>query len=56
MDFDLDTWNKKMVAANKAIREKSEELTKAQKKKWKLAYLSQFEEIIAAEEELQHVV
>ena len=54
MDSDLDTWNKKMVAANLAIRAKSEELTKAQRKKWKEAYLSQFDDIIAAEEELQH--
>ena len=53
MDSDLETWNKKMVAANQAIRAKSEELTKAQKKKWKEAYLSQFEDISTAEEELQ---
>lgn len=53
MDSNLDTWNRKMVAANKAILKKSEELTKAQKKKWKAAYLEQFEEIISAEEELQ---
>ena len=54
MNSDLETWNKKMVAANQAIRAKSDELTKAQRKKWKDAYLSQFEDIIAAEEELQH--
>ena len=54
MNSDLETWNKKMVAANQAIRAKSDELTKAQRKKWKEAYLSQFEDIIAAEEELQH--
>lgn len=54
MDSNLATWNKKMVAANQAIGEKSAELTKAQKKKWKLAYLAQFDDIIAAEEELQH--
>ena len=53
MNSNLDTWNAKMVAASKAIREKSNELTKAQKKKWKLAYSAQFEDIIAAEEELQ---
>jgi hypothetical protein len=29
----LDTWNKKVVAANNAIRKKSEELTKQQRKK-----------------------
>ena len=42
------------MAANLAIRNKSEELTKAQKKQWKATYLSQFEDIIAAEAELQH--
>ena len=53
MDSDMETWNKKMVAANKAILDKSEELTKEQKKKWKATYLAQFDEIISAEEELQ---
>ena len=53
MDSSLETWNQKMVAANKAILHKSEELTKAQKKKWKDTYLSQFEGIISAEAELQ---
>lgn len=53
MNSNQDTWNSKMVAASKAIRAKSEELTKAQKKKWKLTYSAQFEDIIAAEEELQ---
>ena len=53
MGSSLDTWNQKMVAANKAILHKSEELTKAQKKKWKDTYLSQFEGIISAEAELQ---
>ena len=43
-----------MVAANKAIKLKSEELTKQNKRKWKEAYLAQFEEIIEAETELQH--
>ena len=35
MNLDLETWNLKMVAANQAIRRKSEELTKAQKKNGK---------------------
>lgn len=52
-DDTLVTWNKKMVAANEAIRITSMQLTKAQKKNWKAAYLEQFEEIIAAEDELQ---
>ena len=49
----LDTWNRKVVEANKAILAKSAELTRAQKKRWKATYLDQFGEIIAAEEELQ---
>ena len=53
-DESLDTWNTKMVAANHAIRLKSEELTKAQRKKWKDTYLAQFEGIIEAEAELQN--
>ena len=54
MASDLDTWNHKLVAATRAIRTKSEELTKQQKQQWKETYLAQFEEIIEAEEELQH--
>lgn len=54
MATDLETWNHKIVAATQAIRIKSEILTKQQKKQWKETYLSQFEDIIAAEEELQH--
>lgn len=42
-----------MVAANKAIRIKLEEPTKQNKRKWKEAYLAQFEEIIEAEAKLQ---
>ena len=42
-----------MVMVSQAIREKSEKLTKAQKQKWKATYLAQFEDIIAAVEELQ---
>ena len=53
-DESLVTWNKKMVMANQAIRYKSMELTKAQKQQWKASYLEQFEDIIAAEDELQH--
>lgn len=52
-DETLDSWNKKMIATNKAIHLKSKELTKNQKKKWKETYLAQFEDIIAAEAELQ---
>ena len=52
-DETLVTWNKKMVAANQAIRIKSMELTKTQKQLWKAAYLEQFDDIIAAEDELQ---
>ena len=54
MEAEIPTWNQKLVAATQAIRDKSEELTKQQKQKWKAAYLAQFEDIIAAEEELQH--
>lgn len=49
----LGSWNQKIVTANHAIRTKSEELTRNQKKKWKETYLEQFEEIIEAEAELQ---
>lgn len=52
-DDTLVTWNRKMVVANQAIRAKSLELTKAQKQQWKASYLAQFEDIIAAEDELQ---
>lgn len=52
-DETIGSWNQKMVQANTAIRLKSEELTKNQKKKWKATYQAQFEEIIAAEAELQ---
>ena len=52
-DETLLTWNEKVVQANRAIIQKSEELTKMQKKKWKETYLEQFEDIIAAEAELQ---
>ena len=47
------TWNQKMVAANKAIRNTSLELTKIQKHIWKETYQAQFEDIMAAEDELQ---
>jgi hypothetical protein len=47
------TSNQKMVAASRAIRAKSTELTKTQKHMWKETYLAQFEDIIAAEDELQ---
>lgn len=53
MNSNIESWNQKLVAAHQAIRAKSEELTKQQKKKWKETYLSQFEDIITAEEELQ---
>lgn len=46
------TWNQKMVAANQAIRAKSLELTKSQKHVWKETYQAQFDDIIAAEDEL----
>lgn len=43
-----------MVLANNAVKLTSEELSKAQKKKWKETYQAQFEDIIEAESELQH--
>jgi exonuclease III len=49
----LDNWNLRVTAANKAIRLKSAELTKAQRKTWKETYLAQFADIISAEAELQ---
>lgn len=52
-DTTIENWNKNMVAANKAIPEKSEELTREYKQRWKATYLDQFAEIIEAEEELQ---
>lgn len=52
-DPSLETWNQKVVAANKAIQAKSEELTRQQKQRWKDTYLAQFEDIIDAEDELQ---
>jgi hypothetical protein len=52
-DDTLLTWNHKMVAASQAIRLASMELTKAQKQHWRAAYLAQFDDIIAAEDELQ---
>lgn len=48
-----DSWNQKVIAANEAIRQKSMELTKTQKQKWKETYLAQFDDIITAEAELQ---
>ena len=54
MATDLPSWNQKIVAATHALRNKSEEITKQQKQKWKETYLSQFEDIIEAEAELQH--
>lgn len=53
MASNLPTWNLKIVAATQALREKLEALTKQQNQKWKETYLSQFEDIITAEEELQ---
>ena len=50
----LGSWNQKVVHANQAVRLKSEELTKAQKKKWKETYQAQFEDIIMAGNELQN--
>ena len=50
----LGNWNQKVVQANQAIRLKSEESTKAQKKKWKETYQAQFEDIIMAESKLQN--
>lgn len=52
-DNNLDSWNAKMVAANQAVLQKSAELTKQQKQKWRETYLAQFEDIISAEAELQ---
>ena len=52
-DESFFTWNQKMVAANQAIRTMSMELTKAHKQHWKATYLAQFEDIVAAEDELQ---
>jgi hypothetical protein len=52
-DETLETWNQKVVHANQAIRLKSAELTKNQKIKWRETYQAQFEDIIAAEDELQ---
>lgn len=52
-DNTLATWNQKMVVANKAVRDKSVELTKAHKREWKEKYQAQFEDIITAETELQ---
>jgi hypothetical protein len=45
-DDTFNTWNQ-------AIRTKSMELTKAQKQHWKATYLAQFDDIVAAEDELQ---
>ena len=53
VDGTLGTWNHKMAAASQAIRLKSMELTKAQKHQWRAAYLAQFDDIIAVEDELQ---
>lgn len=52
-DPNLTSWNQRVVAANQAIRDKSEELTKTQKQRWKEIYLSQFDDIKMAETELQ---
>ena len=52
-DETLDSWNDKIVAANRALQVKSEELTRSQKKQWKDTYLAQFDEIVEAEDELQ---
>lgn len=52
-DPTIPSWNAKMVAANKAIQAKSDELTRQQKQRWQDTYLAQFEEIIEAEDELQ---
>ena len=53
-DQSCQSWNAKVVAANKAIQEKSEQLTRQQRQRWKATYLAQFDEIIEAEEELQY--
>lgn len=52
-DPTIPSWNAKMVAANKAIQAKLDELTRQQKQRWQDTYLAQFEEIIEAEDELQ---
>ena len=52
-DATIGSWNQKMVRANQAVIQRSEELTKSQKQKWKETYLSQFEDIIQTEAELQ---
>jgi hypothetical protein len=52
-DETLDNWNLKMVQANKAIINKSVEITKAQRRRWKETYQAQFHDIIEAEAELQ---
>ena len=52
-DVTLYTWNQKMVAASQAIRNMSMVLTKSQKQQWKESYLAQFDDIVAAEDELQ---
>ena len=52
-DATIGSWNQKMVRANQTVIQRSEELTKSQKQKWKETYLSQFEDIIQAEAELQ---
>lgn len=50
----LLSWNSRVIAANQAVRQKSSELTKNQRKKWKETYLAQFEDIITVEAELQN--
>jgi exonuclease III len=52
-DDNIGTWNDKIVAANHAIKSKSVELTKSQRHKWKDTYQAQFDDINAAESELQ---
>ena len=52
-DQTITSWNAKIVAANQAIRKKSDEFTHTQKQKWKATYLAQFDDIIEAEDELQ---
>jgi exonuclease III len=53
MADESSSWNQRLVAATQAIRNKSEELTKQQRHQWKEKYLSQFDDIIEAEAELQ---
>ena len=53
-DDNIDGWNNKVVAANQAIKRRSAELTKEQRQKWKETYQAQFDDIIAAESELQN--